>query len=169
MAGVLFLVALLRSEMNVYLIGKIQGSAAFQRKVDRVKHEMEYYAVPNDLQLKIKAFYDYVWIHQKCFSKIALVMEVRRTYSVQDQTICEINILKQQAFDSILRENTDFARRMNELVVARQLETSMTKLKGKGFNFRVSKVDLDRAVNTIELNMKECLERRMKQNKSSCW
>jgi len=58
---------------------------------------------------------------------------------------------------------------MNELVVARQLETSMTKLKGKGVNFRVSKVDLDRAVNTIELNMKEGLERRMKQNKSSCW
>ena len=272
MVGGLFLVALLMSEMNVYLMGKMQGSAAFQRKIDRVKHEMEYYAVPNDLQLKVKAFYDYVWIHQKqydenvalltdkqmstdlqrklalhlfkdvvsqvsifsevddlllgeiclslqtkiflprdmivlkgdvgkelfiiakgvvevlrddlptshrekaapiflkngsCFGEIALVMEVRRTCSVQAQTICEINILKQQAFDSILRENTDFARRMNELVVARQLETSMTKSKGKGVNFRVSKVDLDRAVNAVELNMKEGLERRMKQNKSS--
>ena len=75
MAGVLFLVALLRSEMNVYLIGKMQGSVAFQRKVDRVKHEMEYYAVPNDLQLKIKAFYDYVWIHQKCFGEITRLIQ----------------------------------------------------------------------------------------------
>jgi CRP-like cAMP-binding protein len=232
MVGGLILISLLIGEMNVYLMGIMQGSAAFQRKIDRVNHEMEYYAIPIDLQRQVRAFYDYVWIHQKqfddkiallsdenmstdlqrklalhmykdvvshisifsgiddlvlgeiclslrtriflprdmiiCkgdigkelfiiakgvvevlrddlppdkrlhappimlqsgsfFGEIALIMEVRRTCSVQARTICEVNLLDQKAFDSILRDNPEFARRMNELVVVRQLERTMTR------------------------------------------
>lgn len=266
MVGGLFVVALLMSEMNVYLMAKMQGSAAFQRLTDRVKHEMEYYGVPDDLQRQVRAFYDYVWIHQKqyddkiallsdqqmstdlqrklalhlfkdvvshisffsevddlllgeiclslktriflpndmilfkgdtgkelfiiakgvvevlrddlppserCktppillrngsfFGEIALVMEVRRTCSVQARTICEVNVLQQQAFDAILRENPDFARRINELVVARQLESCLTRSKQKGLDFKVAESDLERAVDAVEKNMQKGLERRM--------
>mmetsp|Transcript_23451 Transcript_23451/g.34585 ORF Transcript_23451/g.34585 Transcript_23451/m.34585 type:complete len:870 (-) Transcript_23451:1888-4497(-) len=265
MVGGLFLIALLMSEMNVYLIGKMQGSAAFQQRSDRVKHEMEYYGVPDDLRLQVRAFYDYVWIHQRqyddkiallsdeqmstdlqrklalhlfkdvvshisffsevddlllgeiClslrtriflpndmilfkgdvgkelfiiakgivevlrddlpvnkryrsppillksgsfFGEIALVMEVRRTCSVQARTICEVNILQQRTFDAILLGNPDFARRMNELVVARQLETCLARSVQQGVDFQVAQSDLDLAVEAMEQNMKEGLDRR---------
>ncbi|KAL7547182.1 hypothetical protein ACHAWF_010502 [Thalassiosira exigua] len=261
----LFLIALLMSETNVYMMGKMQGSAAFQRKTDRVNHEMEYYGVPDDLQRQVRAFYDYVWIHQKqydekiallsdkqmstdlqrklalhlfkdvvshisffseiddlllgeiCmslrtriflpgdmiifkgdvgkelfiiakgvvevlrddlpankrrnapriqltngsfFGEIALVMEVRRTCSVQARTVCEVNILQQDAFDAVVRANPHFARRMNELVVARQLDTCLARTHQKGVDFQVSQTDLDLAVEAMERNMKEGLERR---------
>ena len=261
----LFVIALLMSEANVYLMGKMQGSAAFQRKTDRVNHEMEYYGVPPDLQRQVRAFYDYVWIHQKqydekiallsdaqmstdlqrklalhlfkdvishisffseiddlllgeiClslrtriflpgdmilfkgdvgkelfiiskgvvevlrddlpaakrrsapkillqngsfFGEIALVMEVRRTCSVQARTVCEVNILQQDAFDAIVRENPHFARRMNELVVARQLDSCLARTQQKGVDFQVSSADLDLAVEAMERNMMEGLERR---------
>lgn len=264
----LFLVALLISEANVYLMGKMQGSAAFQRKTDRVNHEMEYYGVPDDLQRQVRAFYDYIWIHQKqyddkiallsdqqmstdlqrklalhlfkdvvshisffsevddlllgeiCmslrtkvflpgdmiffkgdvgkelfiiskgvvevlrddlprskrhdapkillkngsfFGEIALVMEVRRTCSVQARTVCEVNILQQNAFDAILLDNPHFARRMNELVVARQLDSCMVRSHQKGVDFKVSQSDMDLAILTMEKNMKEGLERRQMQ------
>jgi len=264
----LFLVALLISEANVYLMGKMQGSAAFQRKTDRVNHEMEYYGVPDDLQRQVRAFYDYIWIHQKqyddkiallsdqqmstdlqrklalhlfkdvvshisffsevddlllgeiCmslrtkvflpgdmiffkgdvgkelfiiskgvvevlrddlprgkrhdapkillengsfFGEIALVMEVRRTCSVQARTVCEVNILQQNSFDAILLDNPHFARRMNELVVARQLDSCMARSHQKGVDFKVSQSDMDLAILTMEKNMKEGLERRHMQ------
>mmetsp|Transcript_39908 Transcript_39908/g.96050 ORF Transcript_39908/g.96050 Transcript_39908/m.96050 type:complete len:664 (+) Transcript_39908:2031-4022(+) len=261
----LFLIALLMSETNVYVMGKMQGSAAFQRKTDRVNHEMEYYGVPDDLQRQVRAFYDYVWIHQKqydekiallsdqqmsthlqrklalhlfkdvvshisffseiddlllgqiCmslrtriflpgdmilfkgdvgrelfiiakgvvevlrddlpaakrrsapriflrngsfFGEIALVMEVRRTCSVQARAICELNILQQSAFDAVVRENPHFARRMNELVVARQLDSCLVRSTKPGVDFQVSQKDIDIAVQAMEKNMKEGLERR---------
>mmetsp|Transcript_33787 Transcript_33787/g.68766 ORF Transcript_33787/g.68766 Transcript_33787/m.68766 type:complete len:791 (-) Transcript_33787:2235-4607(-) len=264
----LFLIALLISEANVYVMGKMQGSAAFQRKTDRVNHEMEYYGVPDDLQRQVRAFYDYIWIHQKqyddkiallsdqqmstdlqrklalhlfkdvvshisffseiddlllgeiCmslrtkvflpgdmiffkgdvgkelfiiskgvvevlrddlpmskrrdapkillengsfFGEIALVMEVRRTSSVQARTVCEVNILQQDAFDAILLDNPHFARRMNELVVARQLDSCMARSHQKGVDFQVSQSDMDLAILTMEKNMKEGLERRQMQ------
>lgn len=268
----LFLVALLLSETNVYVMGKMQGSAAFQRRTDRVNHEMEYYAVPDDLQRQVRAFYDYVWVHQKqyderiallsdqqmstdlqrklalhlfkdvvshisffsdiddlllgeiCmslrsriflpgdmiffkgdvgkelfiiakgvvevlrddlpaakrrnapqillrngsfFGEIALVMEVRRTCSVQARTMCEVNILQQDAFDAVVRENPHFARRMNELVVARQLDSSLASSQQKGVDFQVSQMDLDLAVHAMERNMKEGLERRQIKEQST--
>jgi len=267
----LFLIALLISEANVYVMGKMQGSAAFQRKTDRVNHEMEYYGVPDDLQRQVRAFYDYIWIHQKqyddkiallsdqqmstdlqrklalhlfkdvvshisffseiddlllgeiCmslrtkvflpgdmiffkgdvgkelfiiskgvvevlrddlpmskrrdapkillengsfFGEIALVMEVRRTSSVQARTVCEVNILQQDAFDAILLDNPHFARRMNELVVARQLDSCMARSHQKGVDFQVSQSDMDLAILTMEKNMKEGLERRQMQESS---
>ena len=61
----LFLIALLISEANSYLLGVKQGSAAFQLKSDRISHELEYYSVPQDLQRQVKAYFDYVWINQK--------------------------------------------------------------------------------------------------------
>mmetsp|Transcript_46182 Transcript_46182/g.97019 ORF Transcript_46182/g.97019 Transcript_46182/m.97019 type:complete len:660 (+) Transcript_46182:2757-4736(+) len=268
----LFLIALLMSETNVYVMGKMQGSAAFQRKTDRVNHEMEYYGVPDDLQRQVRAFYDYVWIHQKqyderiallsdqqmstdlqrklalhlfkdvvshisffseiddlllgeiCmslrtriflpgdmilfkgdigkelfiiakgvvevlrddlptdkrhnapkillrngsfFGEIALVMEVRRTCSVQARTVCEVNILQQDAFDAVVRENPHFARRMNELVVARQLDSCLVRSQHKGVDFQVSQADLDIAVAAMERNMKEGLERRQMKESTS--
>ena len=269
MIGGLFMVALLISELNVFLFGKMQGSAAFQRKIDRVKHEMEYYAVPDELQLQVKAFYDYIWIHQKqyddriallsddqmstdlqrklalhlfkdvvshisifseiddlllgeiClslrtriflpgdmvlfkgdagkelfiiakgvvevlrddlppaqrqlsppiflkngsfFGEIALIMETRRTCSVQARTVCEVNILQQSTFDTILRENPDFAMRMKELVVTRQLERSLSKTAGDGVDFQVSKDDMDAAISVLGKNMKKGLDRRMRED-----
>lgn len=266
----LFLVALLMSEANVYVMGKMQGSAAFQSKIDRVHHEMEYYGVPQDLQVQVRAYYDYVWIHQKqyddriallsdqqmstdlqrklalhlfkdvvshisffseiddfllgeiCmslrtriflpgdmiilkgdvgrelfivakgvvevlrddlpavrrnarqilltsgsfFGEIALVMEVRRTCSVQARTVCEVNVLQQPAFDTVLRENPHFARKMNELVVARQLDSSLSRSNVKGVNFQVSHSDLELAVTAMEKNMKEGLDKRQRKNSS---
>ena len=263
----LFLVALLMSELNVFVFGKKQGSAAFQRKVDRVNYEMEYYEIPDHLQMQVKAFYDYVWIHQKqyddrvallsddqmstdlkrklalhlfkdvishisifsdiddlllgqiClslrsriflpgdiiihkgdigkelfiitkgvvevlrddlplekrlsassiflesgsfFGEIALIMETRRTCSVQAKTVCDVNTLDQLTFDTILRENPDFARRMNELVVARQLERSISKAGNDEVDCQVSLSDMDTAVSAVERNMKLGLERRMR-------
>ncbi len=267
----LFVVALLISELNVFLFGNKQGSAAFQRKINRVTHEMEYYAVPDELQLQVKAFYDYIWIHQKqyddqvallsddqmstdlqrklalhlfkdavshisifseiddlllgeiClslrtkiflpgdmilfkgdvgkelfiiskgvvevlrddlpasqrklsppiylkngsfFGEIALIMETRRTCSVQARTVCEVNILQQRTFDTILRENPDFARRMNELVVARQLERSLSK-SAEAAEVQVSRDDMDVAISIVEKNMKQGLNRRMKEESMS--
>lgn len=264
----LILMSLLIGEMNVYLMGIMQGSTAFQRKIDRVNHEMEYYAVPDELQRQVRAFYDYIWIHQKqfdhkiallsdenmstdlqrklalhmfkdfvshiaifsgiddlvlgeiClslrtriflphdmiivkgdigkelfiiskgsvevlrddlppdkrlnaspillqsgsfFGEIALIMEVRRTCSVQARTICEVNLLDQKAFDAILRDNPEFARRMNELVVVRQLEKTMTRNSQKGVDYQVSKDDYDRAYDAVSKQMREGLERRMKK------
>ena len=261
----LFLIALLISEANVYVMARMQGSAAFQQKTDRVNHEMEYYRVPPDLQRQVKAYYDYVWIHQRqydekiallsdeamstdlqrklalhlfkdvlesisffseiddlllgqiClslrtriflpgdmilfkgdigkelfiiskgvvevlrddlppqkrrnarkillkngsfFGEIALVMEVRRTCSVQARTVCEVNILQQDAFDAVVRENPHFGRRLTELVVARQLDSRLAQSQQKGVEFHVKQSDLDLAVQAMEQNMLEGLERR---------
>ena len=102
------------------------------------------------------------------FGEIALVMEVRRTCSVRAHTVCEVNILQQDAFDSVLRENPHFARRMNELVVARQLDSCMARSHQKGVDFQVSQSDMDLAILAMEKNMKEGLERRqMHESKSS--
>ena len=94
-------------------------------------------------------------------------MEVRRTCSVQARTVCEVNVLQQAAFDSVLRENPHFARKMNELVVARQLDSSLARANVKGVDFQVSQSDLEKAVNVMERNMKEGLERRQMHNQSS--
>lgn len=268
MIGGLCLVALLISELNVFLFGKKQGSAAFQRKIDRVTYEMEYYGIPDEIQRQVKAFYDYIWIHQKqyddkvallsddqmstdlqrklalhlfkdvvshislfseiddlllgeiClslrtriflphdmilykgdvgkelfiiakgvvevlrddlplsqrqkappiflrngsfFGEIALIMETRRTCSVQARTICETNILRQNTFDTILKQNPDFAKSMNELVVARQLERSLAKSEHEGDDVRVSHIDMANALSAVERNMKKGLERRLQQ------
>ncbi|GMI33918.1 hypothetical protein TrCOL_g5251 [Triparma columacea] len=261
----LYLGALMVSEMTVYVMGRTQGSSAFQRKIDRVNHEMEYYAVPFELRGKVKAFYDYIWVNQKqydeqigllsdksmstdlqrqlalhlfkdvvshisffadvddivlgqiClslktlvflpqdmilfkgdvgkelfiiakgvvevmrddlpkdkramanrillrsgsfFGEIALVMEVRRTCSVQARTVCEINILLQSTFDDVLREHPDFAKRMNELVVARQMETSMARLGVDPNNTKFRQADLDFANEAVKSQMQAGLHRR---------
>eukprot|EP00520_Triparma_pacifica_P005976 CAMPEP_0118648548 /NCGR_PEP_ID=MMETSP0785-20121206/9214_1 /TAXON_ID=91992 /ORGANISM="Bolidomonas pacifica, Strain CCMP 1866" /LENGTH=858 /DNA_ID=CAMNT_0006540747 /DNA_START=208 /DNA_END=2782 /DNA_ORIENTATION=- len=261
----LFLAAFMISEMTVYVMGKTQGSSAFQRKIDRVNHEMEYYAVPFELREKVKAYYDYIWVNQKqydeqigllsdksmstdlqrqlalhlfkdvvshisffadvddivlgqiClslntlvflpldmilfkgdvgkelfiiakgvvevmrddlpkdkrkmanqillrsgsfFGEIALVMEVRRTCSVQAKTVCEINILLQSTFDDILREHPDFAKRMNELVVARQMETSLARLGVDPNNTKFRQADLDFANEAVNAQMQAGLFRR---------
>mmetsp|Transcript_3596 Transcript_3596/g.5214 ORF Transcript_3596/g.5214 Transcript_3596/m.5214 type:complete len:819 (-) Transcript_3596:192-2648(-) len=269
MVGGLFIIALLISKMNVYVTGRMQGSAVFQQRNDRVRHEMEYYAVPDELQAQVKAFYNYVWIHQRqyddkiallsddqmstdlqrklalhlykdvvshisffseiddlllgeiClslrtriflpkdmilfkgdmgkelfiiakgvvevlrddlppskrfqhppillrkgsfFGEIALIMETQRTCSVQSKTICEVNVLEQETFDSILRAHPDFARKMNELVVSRQLETCLSRTKSRGFDFKVTKSDMELAVNMVEQNMHAGLQRRMNEH-----
>jgi len=268
----LYMASLLFSEMSVYIAGKTQGSSAFQQKVDRVRHEFEYYNVPTDLQNQVKAYHDYIWINQKqyddsigllsdkqmstdlqrklalhlykdvvmhisffahvddtvlgqiClslktliflpydmilfkgdvgkelfiiakgvvevlrddlppekrkdaniillrsgsfFGEIALVMEVRRTCSVMAKTVCEINILMQRTFDDILREHPDFARKMNELVVARQLETSIATAHGRTQgSMKVRQSDLNFANKSVEKKMKAGLDRRASRRKT---
>ena len=90
-------------------------------------------------------------------------MESRRTCSVQSKTICEVNVLEQETFDSILRAHPDFARKMNELVVSRQLETCLSRTKSRGFDFKVTKSDMELAVDMVEKNMQEGLQRRMNE------
>ena len=65
----LYLGALLIAEMTVYVMGRTQGSSAFQRKIDRVNHEMEYYTVPFELQTQVRAYYDYIWVNQKQYDE----------------------------------------------------------------------------------------------------
>ena len=86
-------------------------------------------------------------------------MEVRRTCSVQAQTVCEINILLQRTFDDILREHPDFAKRMNELVVARQLETSIARAAGSGA-MKIRQTDLNYANMAVAKTMQVGLNRR---------
>ena len=260
----LYIGAILVAEMTVYVMGRTQGSSAFQIKIDRVRHEMEYYSVPEGLRAQVGAYYDYIWVNQKqfddnigllsdrtmstdlqrklalhlfkdvvshisffaevddvvlgqiClslktlvflpkdmilfkgdvgkelfiiakgvvevmrddlpsdkraaanqillrsgsfFGEIALVMEVRRTCSVQARTVCEINILLQRTFDDILREHPDFAKKMNELVVARQLETSMARI-GINQGMKIRQADLDYANDAVAKQMEDGLLRR---------
>jgi len=56
------------------------------------------------------------------FGEISLLMEVRRTTSVQAKTICEVNVLVQEVFEEILRESPDFADEMKTLIVKRKIE-----------------------------------------------
>ena len=56
------------------------------------------------------------------FGEISLLMEVRRTTSVQAKTICEVNVLVQEIFEEILRESPDFAEEMKMLIVKRKVE-----------------------------------------------
>jgi len=93
------------------------------------------------------------------FGEIALIMEVRRTCSVQAKTVCEINILLQRTFDDILREHPDFAKRMNELVVARQLETSLARTDGEG-SMKIRQADLNYANKRVEATMMSGLRLR---------
>ncbi|GMI32347.1 hypothetical protein TeGR_g6727 [Tetraparma gracilis] len=93
------------------------------------------------------------------FGEIALIMEVRRTCSVQAKTVCEINILLQRTFDDILREHPDFAKRMNELVVARQLETSLARADGGG-SMKIRQADLNYANKRVEQTMMTGLRQR---------
>lgn len=80
----LFIIALLISEANVYVMGKKQGSAAFQLNFDRIVHEMEYYAVPHELQNQVRRFYDYVWTNQKQYDdKIALLSDKQMSTHLQ--------------------------------------------------------------------------------------
>ncbi|GMH82611.1 hypothetical protein TL16_g09316 [Triparma laevis f. inornata] len=260
----LYIGSVLVAEMTVYVMGRTQGSSAFQKKIDRVKHEMEYYSVPEALRNQVGAYYDYIWVNQKqfddnigllsdrtmstdlqrklalhlfkdvvshisffaevddvvlgqiClslktliflpedmilfkgdvgkelfiiakgvvevmrddlpkdkraqanqillrsgsfFGEIALVMEVRRTCSVQARTVCEINILLQRTFDDILREHPDFAKKMNELVVARQLETSMARI-GINQGMKIRQADLNYANEAVAKQMEDGLLRR---------
>lgn len=100
------------------------------------------------------------------FGEISLIMEIRRTCSVQARTVCEVNILEQRAFDSIIHRNPDFSRRMNELVVARQLERTFSRSKYSGIDVQVSKDDMNRAMSAVEKNMKEGIERRRRTGNS---
>jgi CRP-like cAMP-binding protein len=84
------------------------------------------------------------------FGEIALIMETRRTCSVQARTISETNILRQNTFDTILKQNSDFASRMNQLIVARQLERSLKKSERQGHEVRVSHIDMANALLVVE-------------------
>jgi hyperpolarization activated cyclic nucleotide-gated potassium channel 2 len=63
------------------------------------------------------------------FGEISLLMEVRRTTSVQARTICEVNVLVQEIFEEILRESPDFAAEMKTLIVDRKVQNFQTANK----------------------------------------
>ena len=99
------------------------------------------------------------------FGEIALIMETRRTCSVEARTMCEVNVLHQDTFDTILSNHPAFARRMNELVVARSAESCLERAKSEGINMTIAKSDMDKAVTVVEQNMYEGLKRRSKLTK----
>jgi len=237
--------AVLYGQLGLVLNSRYQASAAFRIKLDRVKAECEYYKVPWDLQNRVFAYYDYLWVNQKqyddkimlmndrgmssdlrgklalflykdviqgvslfervddtflskiCmelqtrvylpqdwiilkgdigselyiiargivqvyiddpkpegiipakedpakrrdstgdahiflhagqfFGEVSLLMETRRTTSVQARTICEVNVLVQEVFEEILRESPEFAEEMKNLVTERKLHNAKRK------------------------------------------
>jgi len=238
-------VAILFGHLGLLLQSKYQASAAFRMKLDRVKAECAYYKVPWDLQNRVFAYYDYLWVNQKqyddkimlmndrgmssdlrgklalflykdviqgvtlfervddtflskicmelqtriylpedmviCkgdigselyiisrgvvqvfivdenelleggedegeakrkaeegsiylhrgnfFGEVSLLMETRRTTSVQAKTVCELNVLVQEVFEEILRESPEFAEEMKNLVLERKLHNAKTGAK----------------------------------------
>tara|TARA_B110000305_G_scaffold233283_1_gene289502 strand:- start:710 stop:994 length:285 start_codon:yes stop_codon:yes gene_type:complete len=57
-------IAVLYGQLGMVLNSRYQASAAFRIKLDRVKAECEYYKVPWDLQNRVIAYYDYLWVNQ---------------------------------------------------------------------------------------------------------
>ncbi|EQC29678.1 hypothetical protein, variant [Saprolegnia diclina VS20] len=74
------------------------------------------------------------------FGETALVVEVRRTSSVQSVTVTDLNVLNKQAFDEIIAEFPDFFQKMKRIVVQRQMD-----------NMHISN-DADKTVIERELN-----------------
>ena len=73
----------------------------------------------------------------------------------------------QKTFDDILREHPDFAKKMNELVVARQLETSISSTHGRTQgSMKVRQSDLNFANRSVEQKMKAGLDRRASRRKT---
>jgi CRP-like cAMP-binding protein len=244
-------ISMLIGHLSLMLQSKYQASAAFRMKLDRIKAECEYYKVPWDLQNRVFAYYDYLWVNQKqyddkillmndrgmssdlrgklalflykdviqgvslfervddtflskiCmelqtrvylpqdwvilkgdigselyiisrgvvqvfvvdpmeeiadegvmsrdekrnnllkaaedesiflrrgnfFGEVSLLMETRRTTSVQARTVTELNVLVQEVFEEILRESPEFAEEMKNLVLKRKLHNASTSKK----------------------------------------
>ncbi|GMI28185.1 hypothetical protein TeGR_g1413 [Tetraparma gracilis] len=70
-------ISLLIGHLGLVLQSKYQASAAFRLKLDRVKAECEYYKVPWDLQNRVFAYYDYLWVNQKQYDDKILLMNDR--------------------------------------------------------------------------------------------
>jgi len=274
-------IAMLIGHLSLMLASKYQASAAFRMKLDRVKAECEYYKVPWDLQNRVFAYYDYLWVNQKqyddkillmndrgmssdlrgklalylykdviqgvslfervddtflskiCmelqtrvylpqdwvilkgdigselyiisrgvvqvfvvdpmeeidddddddwgeegnnkplsrddkrknllkaaedesiflrrgnfFGEVSLLMETRRTTSVQARTVTELNVLVQEVFEEILRESPEFANEMKNLVLERKLHNASTTKKRDGGD---EKVDKNSGLHTVSL------------------
>jgi CRP-like cAMP-binding protein len=61
------------------------------------------------------------------FGEIALMMDVRRTSTVCAKTMCELSVLAQHDFDTILLEAPEFAAHMKALVIRRQVEILVSR------------------------------------------
>ncbi|GMI06393.1 hypothetical protein TrRE_jg6801 [Triparma retinervis] len=70
-------VAILYGHLGLLLQSKYQASAAFRMKLDRVKTECKYYKVPWDLQNRVYAYYDYLWVNQKQYDDKIMLMNDR--------------------------------------------------------------------------------------------
>jgi len=70
-------VAILFGHLGLLLQSKYQASAAFRMKLDRVKAECNYYKVPWDLQNRVYAYYDYLWVNQKQYDDKIMLMNDR--------------------------------------------------------------------------------------------
>ena len=70
-------VAVLYGHLGLLLQSKYQASAAFRMKLDRVKTECKYYKVPWDLQNRVYAYYDYLWVNQKQYDDKIMLMNDR--------------------------------------------------------------------------------------------
>ncbi|KDO20500.1 hypothetical protein SPRG_14258 [Saprolegnia parasitica CBS 223.65] len=93
------------------------------------------------------------------FGETALVVEVRRTTSVQSVTVTDLNVLNKQAFDEIVAEFPDFFQKMKRIVIQRQMD-----------NMHISN-DADKAVIERELNavVDQSLAKRASDASSPYW
>ncbi|GMH85024.1 hypothetical protein TL16_g10099 [Triparma laevis f. inornata] len=74
---------------------------------------------------KVKAEKESIYLHRgNFFGEVSLLMETRRTTSVQAKTICELNVLVQEVFEEILRESPEFAEEMKHLVMERAMHNA---------------------------------------------
>ena len=84
----LVLACLFLASVNVLFANFASASYAFRRKIEGIKSEMHYYNLPPDLQRKINAYYEYMWINQKHFGDSSLLKDKDMSLSLkQDVTL----------------------------------------------------------------------------------
>ena len=69
------LFAILLAHVQVVISGWNQVEAKFRTKMDQIKHEMDYFSIPGDIQYRIRRHFDYLWINQRAFGEIMLLRD----------------------------------------------------------------------------------------------
>ncbi|OQR82907.1 Voltage-gated Ion Channel (VIC) Superfamily [Achlya hypogyna] len=93
------------------------------------------------------------------FGETALVVEVRRTTSVQSVTITDLNVLNKQAFDEIIAEFPAFFVKMKRIVIQRQMDNM-------NITSDADKVEIERELNAV---VEQSLSKRATDTTSAYW
>ena len=49
--------------------------AKFRTKMDILKHEMDYFDIPGEIQYRVRRHFDYLWLNQRAFGQIHLLQD----------------------------------------------------------------------------------------------